>query len=61
MQIFVNGKQRFHSFIEFYAIHLKNQEVKILSQWHFKPYQELITDLTMEKEMGIPSGPGKLL
>ena len=24
-----NGKWRFHSFIDFFAIHLKNQEVKI--------------------------------
>ena len=29
-------KRRFHSFIEFYVIHLKNQEVKIWSRWHFK-------------------------
>ena len=29
MQVFANGKRRFYSFIEFYAIHLKNQEVKI--------------------------------
>ena len=29
MQVFANGKQHFHSFIEFYVIHLKNQEVKI--------------------------------
>ena len=29
VQVFVNGKQRFHSFIEFYVIQLKNQEVKI--------------------------------
>ena len=29
MQVFANGKRRFHSFTEFYAIHLKNQEVKI--------------------------------
>ena len=28
MQVFANGKQCFHSFIDFYAIHLKNQEVK---------------------------------
>ena len=31
MQVFANGKRRFHSFIEFYAINLKNQEVKIWS------------------------------
>ena len=31
MQVFANGKQRFHSFIEIFEIHLKNQEVKILS------------------------------
>ena len=24
-----NGKRRFHSFIEFFVIHLKNQKVKI--------------------------------
>ena len=29
MQVFSNGKQRFHSFIEFYVIQLKNQEVKV--------------------------------
>ena len=31
MQVFANGKQHFHSFIEFYmyVIHLKKQEVKI--------------------------------
>ena len=26
MQVFANGKRRFHSFIEFYVINLKNQE-----------------------------------
>ena len=31
MQVFANGKRRFHSFIEFCAIQLKNQEVKIWS------------------------------
>ena len=31
MQVFANGKRCFHSFIAFYAIHLKNQEVKIQS------------------------------
>ena len=31
MLIFANGKRRFHSFIEFFVIHLKNQEVKIWS------------------------------
>ena len=36
LQIFANGKRRFHSFKEFFVIHLKNQEVKIWSQWHFK-------------------------
>ena len=39
MQIFANGKRRFHSFIEFFVIHLKNLEVKISSQWHFKQDQ----------------------
>ena len=29
MQVFANGKWRFHSFIEFYVIHLRNQEVQI--------------------------------
>ena len=29
MQVFVNGKRCFHSFIEFFVIHLRNQEVKI--------------------------------
>jgi len=29
MQVFANGEQRFHSFIEFFVIHVKNQEVKI--------------------------------
>ena len=29
MQIFVNGKGRFLSFVEFYVINLKNQGVKI--------------------------------
>ena len=24
MKVFTNGKMRFHSFIEFYVIHLKN-------------------------------------
>ena len=33
MQIFANGTRRFHSFIEFFVIHLKNQEVKI---WNFQ-------------------------
>ena len=28
MQIFANDKQRFYPFMEFYAIHLKNQGVK---------------------------------
>ena len=28
MQVFANGKRRFHSFIKFYPIHLQNQEVK---------------------------------
>ena len=31
MQVFANGKRRFHSFMEFFVIHLKNQEVKIWS------------------------------
>ena len=31
MQVFANGKRRFHSFIDFYVIHLKDQEVKIWS------------------------------
>ena len=31
MQVFPNGKQHFHSFIAFYVMHLKNQEVKIWS------------------------------
>ena len=30
MQLFANGKRVFHSFIEFYAIHLKNQKGKNL-------------------------------
>ena len=34
MQVFANGKRRFLSFIEFYGIHVKNQEVEIWSQWH---------------------------
>jgi len=29
MQIFLNGKWRLKSFVEFYAINLKNQGVKI--------------------------------
>ena len=29
MQVFANGKQHFHSFIEFNEMQLKNQEVKI--------------------------------
>ena len=29
MQVFANGKQRFHCFREFFVIQLKNQEVKI--------------------------------
>ena len=29
MQIFANGKRRFHSFMELYVIHQKNQGVKI--------------------------------
>ncbi|XP_074614722.1 helicase-like transcription factor [Acropora palmata] len=33
MQVFANGKRRFHSFIEFYVIHLKNQE-----DWKIKRY-----------------------
>lgn len=35
MQIFVNGKRRFDSFMEFYVIHLKYQGVKIWLQYHF--------------------------
>ena len=31
MQVFANGKRCFHSFIEFYMIQLKHQEVKIWS------------------------------
>ena len=31
MQVFANGKRRFRSFIEFFVIHLKNQEVNIWS------------------------------
>ena len=31
MQIFANGKQRFHSFVELYVIHSKNQGEKIWS------------------------------
>ena len=30
MQIFANGKQRFHSFIEFFVIHLKKSRGKNL-------------------------------
>ena len=29
MQVFANCKRRFHSFIEFYVIQLRNQEVEI--------------------------------
>ena len=29
MQVFANSKGHFHSFIEFYVIHLENREVKI--------------------------------
>jgi len=29
MQIFINGKRRLKSLVEFYAINLKNQGVKI--------------------------------
>ena len=29
MQVFANGKKHCHSLIEFYVIHLKNQEIKI--------------------------------
>ena len=29
MQVFANGKRHFHSFIEFFVIHLKTQGVKI--------------------------------
>ena len=32
MEVFANGKRRFHSFIEFFVIHLKYQEVKIFDQ-----------------------------
>ena len=35
MQVFGNGKRYFYSFIEYYVIHLKDQEVKIWSKWHF--------------------------
>ena len=35
MQVFSNGKQRFKSFIEFYVINLKYQEVKF-DQFSFK-------------------------
>ena len=30
MRVFANGKRHFHSFIEFYVIHLKNQKGKNL-------------------------------
>ena len=50
MQVFANGKQHCHSFIEFYLIQLKNQEIKISSEWHFKipgmrlrPHQENVS------------------
>ena len=29
MQVFANAKRRFHSFVAFFVIDLKNQEVKI--------------------------------
>ena len=29
MQVFANPKRCFQSFMEFYAMHIKNQEVKI--------------------------------
>ena len=35
MQIFANGKRRFHSSMEFYVIHQKYQGVKIWSWYHF--------------------------
>jgi len=28
MQIFATGKRRFHSFMEFYVIHLKNEGIE---------------------------------
>ena len=35
MQIFGNGKRRFDSFMEFYAIHLKYQGVKTICWVYF--------------------------
>ena len=35
MQIFANGKRRFDSFMEFYAIHLKYQGVKTICWVYF--------------------------
>ena len=36
MQVFANGKQCFHSFIEFYAIHLKNLIIVALLKLNLK-------------------------
>ena len=36
MQIFTNGKRRFYPCMVFYVIHLRNQVVKIWSEYHFK-------------------------
>ena len=38
IQIFANGKRRFHSFLELYVIRSKNQGVKIWSKYHFQPF-----------------------
>ena len=38
MQIFTNGKRRFHSFVELYVICSKHQGVKFWSWYHFNLY-----------------------
>ena len=42
MQIFANGKRRFHSFMELYVIRSKNQGVKIWSWYHLKYFIQLL-------------------
>ena len=50
MQIFANGKQHFYFFMEFYVIHLKNQGVKIWSQYHFKSINNITKNWTFLKK-----------
>ena len=67
MQVFANDKQRFHSFVEFYVIHLKTQEVKnwshCSSTWSLKTklLQCLLTDMQCSQGGWSKSGMWVLL